>query len=243
MIVLALSAVLWVGMVLMLPLLAIQKRVWLMLALFVVVLVGTVANFRTKRRSFAATLDSATIEKMKSQSLAQSATRTGRIGVALLSLPRFNIAHLLVFTFVCAVDVWAVLWDPYIGCCVAFVTQVLYWTLLRVRAVLHMENQSQSNKRRQWFWGVVINSVVASIGAVVAFLVVLMVQVPMVVFFTQNLSDAAVAAILLGFCVPIGSIAAAVCLCFTWPKVMPNSTHKECSVPKASSAAPPPTHA
>jgi hypothetical protein len=224
MLVLALSVVLWVGMIFMFPLLIGNRRAWLILALALVVLVGTVASFWSRRRRFAATLDSETIEKMKVQPLDHNSTKVGRIRDSLLSVPRFSIAHLLAFTFVCAVDVWSFQWDPGLGFWVTLVSQVLFWTTLRVRAVLRIDNLSQP-KRQQWFWGVVIISAISSIGAVVTFLVV-------VFAFAGILPDPPLLMTFFGLIVPIGMIAAGVCLWLTWPK--PHLTLKRDSLPNSS---------
>ena len=161
---------------------------------------------------------------MKSQPLADALTPSPN---AMLTLPRFNIAHLLGFTFVCAVDVRSFLWDSCIGCWVTLVSQVLFWTVLRVLAVRRVESQSQPIKRRQWFWGVVIISTVTSVGAVVTFLVVVLAQLPVINFVADNLSDTAMTVTFWGLCVPVGMIAAGVCLWLTWPRAL--ST--ECSPP------------
>ncbi len=211
MLVLALSVVLWAGMIFMFPLLIGNRRAWLLLALFLVVFVGTVASFWSRRRSFVATLDSETIETMKSQPPANALAPSQN---ATLTLPRFSIAHLMGFTFVSAVDVWSFLRDPCLGFWVTLVSQVLFWTVVRVLAVLRVDNQSQP-KRRQWFWGVVIISGIASVGAVVTFLVVVLAFIGIT---PADLSGTALTMTLLGLIFPVGMIAAGVCLWLTWPR-------------------------
>ena len=224
MLVLALSVVLWAGMIFMFPLLVGNRRAWLLLALFLVVFVGTIASFWSRRRSFVATLDSETIETMKSQPPANALAPSQN---APLTLPRFSIAHLMGFTFVSAVDVWSFLWDPCLGFWVTLVSQVLFWTVVRVLAVLRVDNQSQP-KRRQWFWGVVIISAIASVGAVVTFFVVALAFIGI----TPDLSGTALTMTLFGLIIPVGMIAAGVCLWLTWPR--PRRTLRGESLPNSS---------
>jgi hypothetical protein len=140
----------------------------------------------------------------------------------MLRLPQFSIAQLLGFTLVMAVDVWAFTFDVCGGFWVTLVSQVLFWTVLRIFAELRLKPALKAG----WpTWGVdkvVLVSVMCSLAGAVAFCTVCTVTAFPIAANESGIGGPPTTNyfpyVLCGVSIPLGTLATAVWLWWTWPR-------------------------
>ena len=140
----------------------------------------------------------------------------------MLRLPQFSIAQLLGFTLVMAVDVWAFTFDVCGGFWVTLVSQVLFWTVLRVLAVLRLKPELKTELPTWRLDKVVFVSALTSLAGAIAFCTVCTVTA-----FPVGVNEAGIGGppstnyflyVLLGISIPLGTLTAAAWLWWTWPR-------------------------
>jgi hypothetical protein len=141
-------------------------------------------------------------------------------------LPQFSIAQLLGFTLVCALSMGAFAWDFGLGFWTTLLSQCLFWTLLRVNAGLRLDPELKTNvvtHRLDWtitkLFGV---SVLCTLAGVIAFSTVCTITAaPFAIdemLVTRSGQSYLFPLILFGVSIPLGTLAAAVWLWWTWPR-------------------------
>ncbi len=144
----------------------------------------------------------------------------------MLRLPQFSIAQLLGFTFVCALSMGAFVWNMGLGIWTTLLSQFLFWTLLRVNAELRLDPELKTNvvnHRLDWtITKLFLVSAMCSLAGVIAFGTVCTVTAAPVaigaIFPPRPNTVNVFPFVLFGVSIPLGTIAAAVWLWWTWPR-------------------------
>ena len=145
----------------------------------------------------------------------------------MLRLPQFSIAQLLGFTFVCALSMGAFVWDFGLGFWTTLLSQFLFWTLLRVNAGLRLDPELKTNvvtHRLDWtITKLFLISELCSLAGVIAFCTVCTVTSAPVALngllpSPSNSPSNFFPYVLFGVSIPLGTLAAAVWLWWTWPR-------------------------
>lgn len=144
----------------------------------------------------------------------------------MLRLPQFSIAQLLGFTFVCALSMGAFVWDLGLGIWTTLLSQCLFWTLLRTNAGLRLDPELKTNvvtHRLDWTIAkLFIVSALCILAGVIAFSgVCTITAAPFAVnemLVTRTGPPYLFPHVLFGLSIPLGTLAAAVWLWWTWPR-------------------------
>ena len=144
----------------------------------------------------------------------------------MLRLPQFSIAQLLGLTFVIALNVWAFVWDFNVGFWTTLLSQLLFWTALRINAGLRLDPELTTNlvtHRLDWtITKLFVVSALCSLAGAIAFCTVCTVTA-----FPVAIDEFALAEprdtyyfpyVLFGVSIPLGTLAAASWLWWTWPR-------------------------
>lgn len=144
----------------------------------------------------------------------------------MLRLPQFSIAQLLGFTFVIALNVWAFVWDFNVGFWTTLLSQLLFWTVLRINAGLRLDPELKTNiVTHHLDWTITklfIVSTLCSVAGAVAFCTVCTVTAAPVAMSEITASSPNPTNffpyVLFGVSIPLGTLAAAIWLWWTWPR-------------------------
>ena len=144
----------------------------------------------------------------------------------MLRLPQFSIAQIMGFTFVIALNVWGFVWDFSFGFWSTVLSQVLFWSMLRINAGLKLEPGPQTNvMTRGLDWTIAklaVGSVFCSFAGAIAFCTVCTVTATPVALqeFAGPTSSSTnfYPYVLFGLSMPLGTLAAAAWLWWTWPR-------------------------
>jgi hypothetical protein len=139
----------------------------------------------------------------------------------MLRLPQFSIAQLLGFMLVMAVDVWAFTFDVCGGFWVTLVSQVLFWTVLRVLAAMRLKPELKADWPKWRVENIVPVSAATVLAGAIAFCTVCTATA-----FPVGVNEMGIDGpstnrflyVLFGMSIPLGTLAAAAWLWWTWPR-------------------------
>jgi len=135
-------------------------------------------------------------------------------------LPQFSIAQLMGFTALIAINAWAVMWNSGAGLWVILLSQIAFWTLLRINAGLRVDPELMTRRAADpvdWtITKLAIVSFLCSLGGVIAFGVVCTVTATPLAL--RGTSTNSFPIVLFAVSIPLGTLAAAVWLWWTWPR-------------------------
>src|SRR5262245_8025636 len=95
---------------------------------------------------------------------------TNQKAAVMLRLPQFSIAHLLVFTFVVALDVWGFTQGAWTGFCITLVSQIVFWTVMRVFTEIRLQPALKTEMPTWRLDKAVFVSALCSVAAAFSFL-------------------------------------------------------------------------
>ena len=137
----------------------------------------------------------------------------------MLRLPQFSIAQLLGFTLLVAFNVWAFTCNVCFGFSVTLVSQMMFWTILRIFAALRVQPELKTDLPTD---KLLVVSVLCSLAGAIAFCTVC--TVTAVPFAMNEAGFGGPPAtgyfpyVLGGISIPLGTLAAAAWLWWTWPR-------------------------